>query len=183
MGALLSISRGIDAVTAFIGRWVYWLILAAVLVSAGNAVSRKLFNISSNAWLELQWYLFAAVFMLAAAYTLQRNEHIRIDIISNLLSKRARNWIDVIGHSLFLLPMAAVMVYQLVPWVLGGIRSGEMSANAGGLVLWPARLVVLVGFALLFFQGISELIKRIAVMADLIPDPYAGHGGPHGHVE
>lgn len=183
MGALLFVSRGIDAVTALVGRWVYWLILAAVLVSAGNAVSRKLFNISSNAWLELQWYLFTAVFMLAAAYTLQRNEHIRIDIISNLLSKRARNWIDVIGHCLFLLPMTIVMIYQLVPWVLGGIQSGEMSANAGGLVIWPARLVVLAGFVLLFFQGISELIKRIAVMSHLIPDPYAGHGGPHGHVE
>ena len=173
MGALLSVSRGIDAVTAFIGRWVYWLILAAVLVSAGNAVLRKLFSISSNAWLELQWYLFGAVFMLAAAYTLQRNEHIRIDIISNLLSKRRRDWIDVIGHLLFLLPLTVVMIRQLVPWVVAGIQSGEMSANAGGLVLWPARLVILLGFILLFFQGVSELFKRIAVMRGIIPDPYA----------
>ena len=183
MGALLVLSRGIDAVTAAIGRWVYWLILVAVLVSAGNAVSRKLFSLSSNAWLELQWYLFATVFMLAAAYTLQRNEHIRIDIISNLLSKRARDWIDVVGHTLFLLPMTVVMIYQLVPWVIGGIRSGEMSANAGGLVLWPARLVVLVGFVLLLFQGVSELIKRIAVIAQAIPDPYARQGEPHGQAE
>ena len=173
MGALLSVSRGIDAVTAFIGRWVYWLILAAVVVSAGNAVLRKLFSISSNAWLELQWYLFAAVFMLAAAYTLQRNEHIRIDIISNLLSKRRRDWIDVIGHVLFLLPLTVVMIRQLVPWVVAGIQSGEMSANAGGLVLWPARLVILLGFILLFFQGVSELIKRVAVMRGIIPDPHA----------
>ena len=112
MRALLSVSRGIDAVTAFVGRWVYWLVLAAVLVSAGNGVSRKLFSISSNAWLELQWYLFGAVFMLAAAYTLQRNEHIRIDIISNLLSKRRRDWIDVIGHVLFLLPLTVVMTVE-----------------------------------------------------------------------
>jgi TRAP-type mannitol/chloroaromatic compound transport system permease small subunit len=173
MGALLYVSRGIDAVTAFVGRWVYWLILAAVLVSAGNAVIRKLFSISSNAWLELQWYLFGAVFMLAAAYTLQRNEHIRIDIVSNMLPKRGRDWIDVIGHALFLLPLSVLMVRELLPWVIAGIRSGEMSSNAGGLVLWPARLVILVGFVLLFFQGISELIKRIAVMRGLIPDPYA----------
>lgn len=181
MRALLLVSRGIDAVTAFIGRSVCWLVLAAVLVSAGNAIIRKLFSISSNAWLELQWYLFAAVFMLAAAYTLQRNEHIRIDIVSNALSKRARNWIDVVGHCLFLLPMTVLMIYQLVPWVIAGIRSGEVSPNAGGLVLWPARLVVLVGFVLLFFQGMSELIKRVAVMVDRIPDPdTARGGGPHG---
>ncbi|MGE0117234.1 MAG: TRAP transporter small permease subunit [Dongiaceae bacterium] len=183
MGRLLSVSRGIDAVTAFVGRSVYWLILAAVLVSAGNAVSRKLFDLSSNAWLELQWYLFAAVFMLAAAYTLQRNEHIRIDIVSNLLSKRGRNWIDVIGHVFFLLPLTVVMIRELLPWVIGGIRSGEMSANAGGLVLWPARLVVLVGFVLLFFQGISELIKRIAVMRGLRPDPHADSDAHHLPVE
>ena len=113
MALFLSLSRAIDAVTAFVGRWIYWLILAAVLVSAGNAIIRKLFDISSNAWLELQWYLFGAVFMLAAAYTLQRNEHIRIDIISNMLSQRARNWIDIVGHVLFLLPFCALMIYEL----------------------------------------------------------------------
>lgn len=183
MGALLAISRVIDAVTAFVGRWVYWLILAAVLVSAGNAIVRKLLDTSSNAWLELQWYLFTAVFMLAAAYTLQRNEHIRIDIISNMLSKRARNWIDIIGHVLFLLPFTGIMIRQLLPWVFDGIRSGEMSANAGGLILWPARLVILVGFVLLFLQGLSELIKRIAVILQMIPDPYAGKDAHHAHVE
>ena len=124
MGALLALSRGIDAATAFIGRWVYWLILAAVLVSAGNATVRKLFDISSNAWLELQWYLFGAVFMLAAAYTLQRNEHIRIDIISNMLPARGRNWIDIVGHTLFLLPLTLVMIRQLYPTVTDEIESG-----------------------------------------------------------
>ncbi len=183
MGALLSVSRGIDAVTAFVGRWVYWLILAAVLVSAGNAIVRKLFDLSSNAWLELQWYLFGAVFMLAAAYTLQRNEHIRIDIVSNMLPKRGRDWIDVIGHVFFLLPLTVVMIRQLLPWVVAGIRSGEMSASAGGLVLWPARLVVLLGFVLLFIQGISELIKRIAVIRGVIADPHAHQDTHHAHVE
>ncbi len=178
MRALLPVSRGIDTVTAMVGRWVYWLILAAVLVSAGNAVVRKVFETSSNAWLELQWYLFAAVFMLAAAYTLQLNEHVRIDIVTHLLSKRARNWVDVIGHAFFLLPLTAIMIRELLPWVIDGIRSGEVSANAGGLVLWPARLVVFAGFLLLLFQGISELIKRIAVMQNLIADPYARRNAP-----
>jgi TRAP-type mannitol/chloroaromatic compound transport system permease small subunit len=179
MALFLSLSRAIDAVTAFIGRWIYWLILAAVLVSSGNAIIRKLFDLSSNAWLELQWYLFGAVFMLVAAYTLQRNEHIRIDIISNMLSQRLRNWIDVLGHMFFLLPFTALMTWELYPWVRNSITSGEMSGSAGGLVLWPARICLLIGFALLFLQGISELIKRIAVMRGLIPDPYAGH---HSHA-
>jgi TRAP-type mannitol/chloroaromatic compound transport system permease small subunit len=183
MGALLSLSRGVDAVTAAVFRWIYWLVLAAVLVSAGNAVTRKLFDLSSNAWLELQWYLFGAVFMLAAAYTLQRNEHIRIDILSNMLPPRRRNWIDVIGHVFFLLPFTIVMIYELVPWVILSIRSGEMSANAGGLILWPARVVILAGFVLLFFQGLSELIKRIAVMRGLIPDPYALRGAHEPPIE
>jgi TRAP-type mannitol/chloroaromatic compound transport system permease small subunit len=183
MALLLGLSRAIDAVTAFIGRWIYWLILGAVLVSAGNATIRKLFDTSSNAWLELQWYLFGAVFMLAAAYTLQRNEHIRIDIISNMLSQRARNWIDIVGHTLFLLPLCLLMVFELTPWVIKSITSGEMSGSAGGLILWPARICILIGFVLLLFQGISELIKRIAVMRGLIPDPHAGHPSAHGAVE
>jgi len=182
MALLLSLSRAIDAVTAFIGRWIYWLILAAVLVSAVNATIRKLFDISSNAWLELQWYLFGAVFMLAAAYTLQRNEHIRIDIISNMLSQRARNWIDVFGHALFLLPLCVLMIWELTPWVKNSITSEEMSGSAGGLVLWPARLCILIGFVLLFFQGISELIKRIAIMRGLMPDPHPHHSA-HAPLE
>jgi len=183
MAALLALSRAIDAVTAFVGRWVYWLILIAVLVSSGNAVVRKVFDTSSNAWLELQWYLFGAVFMLAAAYTLQRNEHIRIDIVSSRLPKRVRNWIDVVGHALFLLPLTVIMMIQMVPWVIDGMESGEMSANAGGLAIWPARLVVLVGFALLLIQGVSELIKRIAVIQGLIDDPNEGRDTQHAHIE
>src|SRR5262245_22883217 len=182
MALLLSLSRAIDAVTAFVGRWIYWLILGAVLVSAGNAIIRKLFDLSSNAWLELQWYLFGTVFMLAAAYTLQRNEHIRIDIISNMLSQRARNWIDIIGHSLFLLPLTVLMTWELYPWVKNAMVSGEMSGSAGGLIRWPAHLVILVGFVLLFFQGLSELIKRVAVMRGVIPDPHPHHSA-HAPLE
>jgi TRAP-type mannitol/chloroaromatic compound transport system permease small subunit len=176
MGGLLALSRRIDAVTAFIGRHVIWLILAAILISSINAVIRKAFDMSSNAWLELQWYLFGAVFMVAAAYTLQRNEHIRIDIISGRLSQNARNWIDLCGHVLMLLPFTALMIYESTPFVLNAIRSGEISGSAGGLIIWPARAFILAGFLLLFIQGISELIKRIAIMRGLIADPHAGQG-------
>ena len=183
MRALIALSRGIDAVSAFIGRCVIWLILAAVLVSAVNAVVRKGFDVSSNAWLELQWYLFGAVFMLAAAYTLQRNEHIRIDILSSRLSKRTRDLIDIAGHSLMLLPFTALMIYLCWPFFFGAYRSGEMSGSAGGLIIWPARSFILLGFVLLFAQGISELIKRIAVIRELIPDPYASSESSHMPVE
>jgi len=181
MQALLAISRAIDAVTAFIGRWVYWLILIAVLVSAGNAVIRKVFDMSSNAWLELQWYLFGATYMLAAAYTLQRNEHIRIDIVSGMLSKRTRDWIDVAGHIFMLLPFAGLMVYECWPFWYNSLLSGEMSGSAGGLILWPPRLMMFLGFFLLLLQGISELIKRIAIITGTIEDPHASqsaHGAP-----
>jgi TRAP-type mannitol/chloroaromatic compound transport system permease small subunit len=181
--ALIALSRGIDAVTAFIGRHVIWLVLAAVVVSSANAVMRKAFDISSNAWLELQWYLFGAVFMMAAAYTLQRNEHIRIDILSNRLSHRARTIIDILGHLFMLIPFAALMIYLSWPFFLGAFRSGEMSGSAGGLIIWPARLFILLGFILLFAQGISELIKRIAVLMGLIDDPYASHEGSHVPIE
>lgn len=183
MRALIALSRGIDAVSAFIGRCVIWLILAAVLVSAVNAVVRKAFDMSSNAWLELQWYLFGAVFMLAAAYTLQRNEHIRIDILSSRLSKRTRDLIDIAGHSLMLIPFTALMIYLCWPFFFGAYRSGEMSGSAGGLIIWPARSFILLGFVLLFAQGISELIKRIAVIRELIPDPYASSESSHVAVE
>ena len=183
MRALIALSRGIDAVSAFIGRCVIWLILAAVLVSAVNAMVRKGFDMSSNAWLELQWYLFGAVFMLAAAYTLQRNEHIRIDILSSRLSKRTRDLIDIAGHSLMLLPFTALMIYLCWPFFFGAYRSGEMSGSAGGLIIWPARSFILLGFVLLFAQGISELIKRIAVIRELIPDPYASSESSHMPVE
>ena len=169
--ALLAVSRVIDAVNAFLGRSVMWFILLAILVSAGNAIIRKAFDMSSNAWLELQWYLFGWAFLIAASYTLQRNEHIRIDIISNTLSKRVRNWIDILGHAFMLLPFTALMVYLSWPFFYRAWRSEEMSGSAGGLIIWPGRLAILVGFVLLFFQAVSELIKRIAILREVLPDP------------
>jgi TRAP-type mannitol/chloroaromatic compound transport system permease small subunit len=182
MGALLGLSRAIDAISTFIGRWIAWLVLVAVLVSAGNAIIRKVFGTSSNAWLELQWYLFGAVFMLCAAWTLLSNEHIRIDIISNMLKKRSRDMIDVIGHALFLLPFAGLMVYLSWPFVMRSIANQEVSTNAGGLIVWPAKALILLGFMMLVAQGISELIKRIAIMRGLIPDVHAA-GGHHAAAE
>lgn len=175
---MLRLSRAIDAVTAFIGRSVSWLILVAVLVSAGNAVIRKIFDTSSNAWLELQWYLYGAVFLLAAAYTLQRNEHVRIDVATAHLSKRTRDWIDLLGHIFFLMPFCLLMVYLSWPFVMNSLRSGDISVNAGGLVLWPARMMLLAGFILLLAQGISEIIKRIAVIRGDIEDPMVQHDLP-----
>ena len=164
MNALLAVSRAIDRLTAFVGKSVAWLILASVLVSAVNAVVRKAFDLSSNAWLELQWYLFGAVFMLASAWTLQRNEHVRVDIVSGFFSRRVRNWIDFLGHLFILLPFAFLMVKLLVPYVILSYESQEYSPNAGGLILWPAKALLLAGFLLLLLQGISELIKRAAVL-------------------
>ena len=171
MEGLLALSRGIDRLNEFIGKWVSWLILVSILVSAGNAIIRKLFNTSSNAWLELQWYLFGAAFMLAAAYTLKQNEHIRIDIVYGLFPRRVQHWIDLCGHVLFLMPFCLLMVYYLVPYVSRSVRSGEMSTNAGGLIIWPAKAMLLVGFFLLAWQGISEIIKKIAVMSGNMDDP------------
>jgi TRAP-type mannitol/chloroaromatic compound transport system permease small subunit len=175
---LLRLSAAIDWLTVLAGRTVSWLILAAVLVSAGNAVSRKAFDISSNAWLELQWYLFGAVFMIAAAYTLQRNEHIRIDVVSGNLSKRTRDWIDLFGHVFFLMPFVLLMLYLLVPYVSRSVRNQEMSGSASGLIIWPAKAILLAGFALLFLQAVSEIIKRIAVIRGVMPDPMPDH---HAH--
>lgn len=176
MNGLLGLSRAIDAVNFRIGKWVAWLVVAAVLVSAANATVRKVFDTSSNAWLELQWYLFALVFLLCASWTLMANEHIRIDIVNNFFPKRLRNWIDVFGHLFFLLPFTLVMIVTGWPFFLASWRVKEVSTNAGGLLVYPIKLLVPVAFLLLFFQGISELIKRIAVMRGLIPDPHAGHG-------
>ncbi len=173
MGVLLRISGAIDRATAFIGQSVTWLILLSVLVSAGNATSRKLFSLSSNAWLELQWYLFAGAYLLAAAYTLQRNGHVRIDIISNMLPKHVRGWIDIFGHAVMLLPFSVLMVWEIVPWFRQSFQIGEVSANYGGLTLWPAKALLLAGFFLLAVQAVSEIIKRIAFMQGLIDDPYA----------
>src|SRR5690606_38441655 len=150
-----------------IGRNVSWLILVAILVSAVNATMRKAFNVSSNAWLELQWYLYGGAFLGAAAYTLLENEHIRIDILYGALRRRRQHWIDLIGHVLFLMPFTILMVWLLWPWAIRSIRSGEMSMNAGGLLLWPAKLMLLIGFVMLMFQGFSEIIKKIAIMRGL----------------
>jgi TRAP-type mannitol/chloroaromatic compound transport system permease small subunit len=178
MGALLALSRAIDGVTAFIGRAVMWLILGAILVSAANATSRKAFDISSNAWLELQWYLFGAAYLFAAAYTLQRNEHIRIDIVSNHLPKAVRHGIELFGHVFMLLPFCLLMVWETWPNMMQSYRINEGSSNFGGLTVWPAKACIVAGFALLFVQGISELIKRIAIIAGVIPEIHDTHHTP-----
>jgi TRAP-type mannitol/chloroaromatic compound transport system permease small subunit len=171
MKTLLVFSRLIDTITENIGKAVGWLILVAVLVSAGNAVIRKVFNMSSNAWLEAQWYLFGGAFMLAAAYTLSQNEHIRIDVVYGKFSRRVQHWIDLLGHCLFLMPFVLLMVYYLVPYVLMSYRSQEGSSSAGGLIVWPAKGILLAGFLLLAAQGISEIIKKIAIMRGDMDDP------------
>ena len=168
---MLILSRFIDRGTEMIGKAVGWFILAAILLSAGNAVVRKLFNSSSNALLEAQWYLFGAAFLLAAAYTLKQNEHIRIDIVYGALSRRTQHWIDLLGHLFFLMPFAILMDVYFFSYVLQSYPSGETSNNAGGLTLWPAKALLLVGMLLLTLQGISEIIKKIAVMRGIIPDP------------
>jgi TRAP-type mannitol/chloroaromatic compound transport system permease small subunit len=179
MTALLAASRLIDAATAFVGRHVKWVILAAILVSAGNAVLRKAFDISSNAWLELQWLLFGAAFMLAAAYTLQKNAHIRIDVVSSRLSKRTRDVIELLGHLFILFPFSLILLWLSWPYVLESYVQGEVSSNAGGLPVWPAKFMIFAGFLLLFLQMVSEVIKRSAVLAGLIPDP--AEQPIHGH--
>lgn len=171
MRLLLTISRVIDAITGAIGRWVSWLLLAAVVISAGNAIIRKAFDISSNAWLELQWYLYGVVFMLAAAYTLQKNDHIRIDIVSSSWSKRTRDWIDLVLHIIFLTPFAFLLTYLSWDWFWRSYFSGEISSSAGGLPIWPAKGAVLGGFILLSAQAISEIIKRAAVLSGHMQDP------------
>jgi TRAP-type mannitol/chloroaromatic compound transport system permease small subunit len=168
---MLMISKAIDRVTEIIGKAVGWLILVAILLSAGNAIVRKTLNTSSNALLEMQWYLYGAAFLLAAAYTLKQNEHIRIDIVYGALSRRTQHWIDLLGHCLFLMPFVILMDFYFFPYVLHSIRTGELSNNSGGLILWPAKALLLAGFVLLTFQGISEIIKKVAVMRGAIPDP------------
>ncbi len=171
MKPLLAVSRFIDFVNEHVGRTIYWLILVAVLVSAGNAAVRYTFNRSSNAWLEIQWYLFSVVFLFGAGYTLLHHQHVRIDIISGRLSKRAQMWIDIFGTVFFLLPMAFAIMWLSWPVFVDAWQSNEVSTNAGGLIVWPARLMVPIGFFLLVLQGISELIKRIGFLRGLIPDP------------
>jgi len=164
MSFFLSLSKLIDTVNERIGLSISWALLAAVLICAGNALVRYLLNISSNAWLEIQWYLFGAIFLLASSYTLKRNEHVRIDVVVGRFPKRAQVWIDVFGFLLFLLPATFLILYFAVPFAFESIRSQEMSSNAGGLIVWPAKLLIPVGFLLLTLQGISELIKRIGFL-------------------
>lgn len=175
MQLLIRMSTLIDALNERIGRSAIWLVLIAVLISATNAIVRKVFSVSSNAFLEIQWYLFAGIFLLGAAYTLRHNEHVRIDVLSNRFSKRTQHLIEIFGTLIFLLPMCGMMIWLSVPWFMQSFASGEVSANAGGLTLWPAKLLVPVGFVLLGLQGLSELIKRIAVVKGLITDPTEHH--------
>jgi TRAP-type mannitol/chloroaromatic compound transport system permease small subunit len=171
MSALLKFSRLIDALSSLLGRSVYWLVLAAVLISSGNAVMRKAFDMSSNAYLEIQWYLFSVIFLLCAGYTLLRNEHVRIDIVTGRFSARTRAWIDIFGLVFFLFPTCYLFIDLGWPFVQTSFHQGEMSANPGGLIRWPVKLMVPVGFTLLALQGLSELIKRVAFLRGLIPDP------------
>ncbi len=171
MKFLLALSRFIDAANTRVGRAVYWLVLASVLVSAINALFRYTFNMSSNAWLEIQWYLFSAVFMLCAGYTLLHNEHIRIDVVYGRFSRRTQIWIDLFGTVFFLLPMALIIMKLSWPMFLDAYTRGEISGDAGGLIRWPVKILIPVGFLLLALQGVSELIKRVAYLRGLSPDP------------
>jgi TRAP-type mannitol/chloroaromatic compound transport system permease small subunit len=178
MKTLLAVSRAIDWLNERIGRLTRWLILVSVLISAGNAVVRYSLNASSNAWLEIQWYLFSAVFLFCAGYTLLHNQHVRIDVVTGQLSKRTQTWIDILGTLFFLLPMAITIMWLSWPVFTDAWRSNEVSTNAGGLIIWPARLMVPTGFVLLVVQGLSELIKRVAFLRGLIPDPTEKDEGP-----
>jgi TRAP-type mannitol/chloroaromatic compound transport system permease small subunit len=171
MQGLLRLSGAIDWLNEKVGRSVIWLVLIAVLISAGNAIIRKVFDMSSNAWLEVQWYLFSAIFLLAAGYTLLRNEHVRIDVLLHRLPKRGQIWVDILGLVFFLAPFVLVMIYLSWPVFMRAYVSGEMSENAGGLIRWPVYLLVPIGFSLLALQGVSELIKRFAFLKGLIDDP------------
>ncbi|MFN3612237.1 TRAP transporter small permease subunit [Tepidimonas sp.] len=177
MTLLLRLTRGIDALNRAVGWLAMWLILSATLISAGNAIVRRAFGTSSNAWLEVQWYLFAAVFMLGGGYAFLRNAHVRIDFISSKLSARTRNWIDVLGIVIFVLPLCVMMIKLGWPLFERAWQSGEVSSNAGGLVRWPVYLLIPAGFALLALQSASELVKRIAFLTGKGPDPL-DHTGP-----
>lgn len=171
MQALLKFSKAVDWLNAQVGKYVIWLILASAVISAVNAAVRKVFNTSSNAYLEAQWYLFAASFLLAAGYTLLHGEHVRIDVISQRLTRRTQVWIDVIGFLCFLTPLCVAVLWFGIPFFLQGYRSGEISGNSGGLIRWPVYLMMPLGFSLLLLQGWSELIKRVAFLRGLIEDP------------
>ncbi len=171
MQALLKFSNRVDGLNRFVGKYVIWLILASTVISAVNAIVRKTFNVSSNAYLEVQWYLFAATFLLCAAFTLLNGEHVKIDVVYSRLYKRTQTWIDIFGFTFFLLPFCAAILWFSTPFFLKGFHSGEISSNAGGLIRWPVYAMMPLGFSLLFLQGLSELIKRIAFLMGLIEDP------------
>jgi TRAP-type mannitol/chloroaromatic compound transport system permease small subunit len=175
MQTLLRIARAVDALNEHVGRWVYWLVLIVALESAGNAIVRKVFDWSSNSLLEMQWYIFSAIFLLCAGWTLKRNDHVRIDILQGRLSPRAQAWIDVFGTVFFLGPMVVLFFWLSIPWFWRSYTEHEMSGSAGGLAFWPARILVPIGFALLGLQGLSELVKRIAFLAGKGPDPIERH--------
>ncbi len=181
MHFLLAVSRFVDRVNERVGRTLYWLVLAAVLVSSGNAMVRYLFDYSSNGWLELQWYLYGGFFLVGAGYTMLRNEHVRIDIISSRLNPRMRAWIDLLGGIFFLMPMAIIIMVLSWPVFTKSLALTEFSPNAGGLLRWPVKLMIPVGFFLLAIQGVSEIIKRAAFLRGLIPDPTPRHA--HGVEE
>ena len=179
MKLLLGLSRAIDALNEQVGKLTYWLILAAVLISAGNAIVRYSLNMSSNAWLEIQWYLFSFIFLFCAGYTLLHNQHVRIDVISGQLSSRARAWIDIFGTVFFLLPMAIVITVLSWPVFVESWTRNEVSSDAGGLLRWPVKLLIPVGFLLLALQGVSEIIKRVGFLLGHIPDPLEMHRDPY----
>ena len=183
MAFLLRLSGWIDAMNERIGKSVYWLVLAMVLISAANALVRKIFNYSSNAFLEAQWYLFSAVFLLCAGYTLLKNEHVRIDVIAGRFSPKTQAWMDILGTIFFLLPMALLILYLSWPVFVQKFVSGEISGSAGGLIVWPARLLMPVGFLLLILQGLSELVKRVAFVTGRGPDPVRRHEARSAELE
>lgn len=170
MGAILALSRGIDRLNGIVGRGVSWLVLLVVVISAGNAISRKLFSLSSNAWLEVQWYLFSAIFLLAAGYTLLKGDHVKVDILFARLPRKVQLWIEVFGTLVFLLPFCVLSLLLTWSVVVSKYLSQETSGNAGGLVLWPVWALIPIGFTLLGLQGISELIKRLAILGGRLPD-------------
>lgn len=183
MNALLKLSGLIDALTERVGKSLIWLVLIMTIISAGNAIMRYTIHYSSNAFLEIQWYLFSAIFLLGAGYTLKKNEHVRIDLVAGKFSKRGQTWIDIFGIIFFLMPMAIAIMYLSWPVFMLAIETNEQSNNAGGLTVWPARLMVPVGFFLLVLQGLSELIKRVGFLKGLCPDPTEKPKGPTAEEE
>ncbi|HVL76950.1 MAG TPA: TRAP transporter small permease subunit [Noviherbaspirillum sp.] len=164
MSFFLALARIIDTINEKIGLTISWALLVAVIICAGNAIMRYSFSMSSNAWLEIQWYLYSAVFLIAASYTLRRNEHVRIDVVAGRFSKRTQIWIDAFGFLFFLLPVTILTLYYSIPYTILSIEGREMSSNAGGLIVWPAKILIPIGFTLLALQGISEFIKRVGYL-------------------